>query len=155
MPLPRSLTRRPTQLLFALLAIAVAATVGIVSVGGTPSNVVAPQTSGVLVVADKSYEFDLDTCFVGNDSFVVAGHGKEDSDEFRVLASPSEIELAFGITDQAAPVPEDSLWLGTTEPVEWSADDGGVTARVQLANRFGNDLNEHEAELRVDCGATP
>lgn len=107
------------------------------------------------MVDDVGYEFRLDTCFIGNDSFVVAGYGSRDGEDFRVLASPSEVELAFGITDQSAPVPENSLWLATTDAVGWSTDGSEVTASVQLVDRHGDGSVAHEAQLRANCGTTP
>ena len=69
-----------------------------------------------------------------------------------MLASPSEVELAFGVVDESAPVPDDSLWLGTKDNVSWSSTQSVVTARLSLIERFGDDEIPHDAELSINCG---
>jgi hypothetical protein len=152
MPLPQLPKRRPTRLLLALF---LAAAIVAITRNGTevsPATAIAPDAEAVLVVDGIDYPFELDTCFVGNDSFVVAGHGRQNDEDFRVLASSSEVELAFGVTDEADPVPEDSLWLGTEDSVSWSATEAGVTAWLELAERLGDDQVVHAAQLRINCG---
>lgn len=109
--------------------------------------------AAVLVVDGVDYEFELDTCFVGEDSFVVAGHGRQNDQDFRVLASPSEVELAFGVVDESAPVPENSLWYGTKDSVSWSATQSRITARLNLIERVAESEIEHEALLSINCGS--
>lgn len=109
--------------------------------------------AAVLVVDGVDYEFELDTCFVGEDSFVVAGHGRQNDQDFRVLASPSEVELAFGVVDESAPVPENSLWYGTKDSVSWSATQSRITARLNLIERVAESEIEHEASLSINCGS--
>lgn len=138
-----------------LLALFVAATIFAVARADSDvssATTVTPDAEAELVVDGVGYPFELDTCFVGNDSFVVAGYGGQDDEVFRVLASPSEVELAFGVVDEAAPVPEDSLWLVTEESVAWSATQFGVTAWLELTERLGDDQIVHSAQLRINCG---
>ena len=148
----------PSTRLSALVFAALVATGCAVAVGRTEEDAsptpVSPDADAVLIVDGIDYPFDLDTCFVGNGSFVVAGHGNQEGEDFRVLASPSEVELAFGIVDEADLVPEDSLWLSSDEAVSWSAEEARVIAQVELAERLGDDAARHDAELRVDCGVT-
>lgn len=151
MPLPRLPSRRPVLLLTGLLAAAVA--FAIVRSGDEPSPAaVGPDAEAVLVVDGVDFDIELDTCFIGNDSFVVAGHGQRAGEAFRVAASPSEVEVAFGVTDETAPVPADGLWLGTNDAVSWSLVGTGVTASATLAERLGDSTAEHAAELWIDCG---
>lgn len=154
MPLRQLPTRRPTLLLVALFFAAAVAAMARNATEVSPALAVASDAEAVLVVDGVDYPFELDTCFVGNDSFVVAGHGRQNDEDFRVLASPSEVELAFGVVDEAAPVPEDSLWLGTEDSVSWSATEAGVTAWLELAERLGDDQIVHAAQLRINCGVT-
>jgi len=135
-------------LLVAALAFAVNDTGGETS----PVTTVEPGAAAVLVVDGVDYVFELDTCFVGEDSFVVAGHGIQDNEDFRVLASPSEVELAFGVVDESAPVPDDSLWFGTKDSVSWSSNQGSVTARLKLIERLDESEIQHDAELSINCG---
>ena len=138
-----------------LLGLLVAALAFAVNGSAEQDSPVASIDSGaaaVLVVDGVDYEFELDTCFVGEDSFVVAGHGQRNNEDFRVLASPSEVELAFGVIDESTPVPDDSLWFGTKDSVSWSADQGSVTARLKLIERLDESEVQHEAELSINCG---
>ncbi len=154
MPLRQIRTRRPALLLFALLAAAVLFAVTRPGSDVSTATSVSDDADGVLIVDGVDYPFELDTCFVGNDSFVVAGHGRQNDEDFRVLASPSEVELAFGVVDEATPVPEDSLWLGSEDSVAWSANEAGVTAWLELAERLGDTKVMHPAQLRINCGAS-
>ena len=154
MSLRQILHRRPTLFLVALLLAAAAFAVVRSGSEVTPATAVSPNSDAVLIVDGVDYPFELDTCFVGNDSFVVAGHGRQNDEDFRVLASPSEVELAFGVVDEATPVPEDSLWLVSEDSVSWSANEAAVTAWLELGERLGDDQIVHAAQLRIDCGAT-
>lgn len=145
--------RRPAVLLCGLAAAAVGfAAFSQSTDAASPVAMPDPGAEGVLVVDGVDYAFELDTCFVGEDSFVVAGHGRQDNEDFRVLASPSEVELAFGVTDESAPVPEDSLWFGTKDNVTWFSDQSIVTARLKLIERLDGNEIPHEAELHINCG---
>lgn len=148
-PLPKG---RPAIMLLGLLAAATAFSAGQFADDESPIPVIEAGAAAVLVVDGVDYEFELDTCFVGEDSFVVAGHGNQDNQDFRVLASPSEVELAFGVIDESAPIPEDSLWFGTKDNVSWSATQSVVTARLKLIERLGEDEIAHDAELSINCG---
>lgn len=151
MPLPFP-KRRPAIMLLGLLAAATAFSAGQFADDASSNPLIESGAAAVLVVDGIDYEFELDTCFVGEDTFVAAGHGTQDDQDFRVLASPSEVELAFGVIDESAPVPEDSLWFGTKDSVSWSASQNVVTARLKLIERLGEDEVPREAELRIDCG---
>ena len=140
-------------MLLGLLAAALAFAVNGATEKESPVASVAAGAAAVLVVDGVDYEFELDTCFVGEDSFVVAGHGQRDDQDFRVLASPSEVELAFGVIDESAPVPDDSLWYGTKDTVSWTADQTSVTARLQLIERLDESQVQLDAELSINCGA--
>lgn len=145
--------RRPAILLTGLLAAGVAFAVSESKASSPLVPAIDEGAAAVLVVDGVDFEFELDTCFVGDDSFVVAGHGRQNDQDFRVLASPSEVELAFGVIDESAPVPEDSLWFGTKDSVAWSATQSRVTARLNLIERVAESEIEHEAVLRINCGA--
>lgn len=140
------------MLLLGLLVVAVLFAAFRQAEDSSPLAVISPEAEAVLVVDGIDYLFELDTCFVGEDSFVVAGHGRQGDQDFRVLASPSEVELAFGVVDESEPVPENSLWLGTKDSVAWSTNDAVVTARLSLIERLGEDEVPHEAELSINCG---
>lgn len=144
--------RRPAIMLLGLLAAALVFTLGKSTEEASPVTIIESGAAAVLIVDGVDYEFELDTCFVGEDSFVVAGHGKQGGQDFRVLASPSEVELAFGVVDESAPVPDDSLWFGTKDNVSWSSTESVVTARLTLIERLGDDEIPHDAELSIDCG---
>ncbi len=144
--------RRPAILLLGLLAAALAFAVNGSAQSDSPVASIEPGAAAVLVVDGIDYVFELDTCFVGDDSFVVAGHGQQDDQDFRVLASPSEVELAFGVIDETAPVPDDSLWFGTQDRVSWTSSQSSVTARLKLIERLDESEIEHEAELSINCG---
>ncbi len=144
--------RRPAIMLLGLLAASLAFALSESTEEASPVLPIESGAAAVLVVDGVDYEFELDTCFVGEDSFVVAGHGKQGDQDFRVLASPSEVELAFGVVDESAPVPDDSLWLGTKDNVSWSSTQSVVTARLSLIERLGNSEIPHEAELSINCG---
>jgi len=140
--------------LLALLVAAAVFAVARIDSDVSSATTVARDAEAELVVNGVEYPFELETCFVGNDSFVAAGHGRQNDEVFRVLASPSEVELAFGVVDEAAPVPEDSSWLVTEGSVAWSATESGVTAWLELTERFGDDQIVHSAQLRINCGVT-
>lgn len=144
--------RRPAILLLALLGSAAFFAVGTAADESSPVSTIDPSAEAVLIVDGINYEFDLDTCFVGDDSFVVAGHGRQGDQDFRVLASPSHVELAFGVIEESAPVPDDSLWFGTKDSVSWSADQSVVTARLNLIERLDERQTPRSAELSIDCG---
>lgn len=137
-----------------LIGLFAAATSFAVSESTGEASSISSEAAAVLVVDGVDYEFELDTCFVGEDSFVVAGHGRQNNEDFRVLASPSEVELAFGVVDESAPVPEDSLWFGTKDSVSWSANQSRITARLNLIERVAESEIEHEALLDINCGPT-
>lgn len=153
-PVPLRLPkRRPALMLLTLLAAAIAFAVVRPADQASTLAPVVPGSEAVLVVDGIDYEFELDTCFVGDDSFVVAGHGKQGDEDFRVLASPSEVELAFGVVDEGAPVPEGGRWFGAQDNVTWTATQSIVTARLQMVERLGDSEIPHDARLRIDCGA--
>lgn len=138
-------------MLLGLLAVALGFAVSGAAEPDSPITVVDAGAAAVLVVDGVDYEFELDTCFVGEDSFVVAGHGTSNNEDFRVLASPSEVELAFGVIDESAPVPDDSRWYGTQDAVSWSSSQSSVTARLKLIERLDESEVAHEAELNINC----
>lgn len=145
--------RRPAIMLTGLLAAAVSFAAADSNDSASLVPAINSGAAAVLVVDGVDYEFELDTCFVGEDSFVVAGHGRQNDQDFRVLASPSEVELAFGVVDESAPVPDDSLWYGTKDSVSWSATQSRITARLNLIERVAESEIEHEASLSINCGS--
>lgn len=145
--------RRPAIMLTGLLAAAVSFAAADSNDSASLVPAINSGAAAVLVVDGVDYEFELDTCFVGEDSFVVAGHGRQNDQDFRVLASPSEVELAFGVVDESAPVPDDSLWYGTKDSVSWSAAQSRITARLNLIERVAESEIEHEASLSINCGS--
>jgi len=140
-------------MLLGLLVAALAFAVNGSAETGSPVTMVESGAAAVLVVDGIEYEFGLDTCFVGEDSFVVAGHGQQNDEDFRVLASPSEVELAFGVIDESAPVPDSSRWFGTKDSVSWTSRQSSVTARLKLIERLDESETQHDAELNINCGA--
>ncbi len=121
--------------------------------GTSPLILADGAGSGSLTVEGVSYKFEPETCFIGPDSFVAAGSGTMAGESYRISASPSEIELAFGVADEATAVPEGSRWLSTASVVEWTSDSSTVTAAVELFPRDDPDSAPQLGSLVLNCVA--
>ena len=70
------MTRPPLRLLLVLAAAALGFSLFRSTGESSSLSAVGPDAEAVLVVDGVDHEFELDTCFVGDHSFVVAGHGE-------------------------------------------------------------------------------
>ena len=148
------MTRPPLRLLLLLAAAALGFTLFRPTAESSSVSAIGPDAEALLVVDGVDHEFVLDTCFVGDHSFVVAGHGNQAGSDYRVLASPSQIELAFGVTEETEAVANEDSWLSVDDAPTWTTTDGRLDVRTALAEMMGESTVQHGAELRVDCDVT-
>ncbi len=115
---------------------------------GTVKN---PST-GLIALDGVDYPFTPETCFVGNERFVASGAGSMDGEAYRVSASPSVVEITFGVAEEGAAVPEGSRWLSTVDVIDWTSAGQQVAATVELFERKSQGTGKSwAASLALNC----
>ena len=155
-PTPQTTRPRVFFLIGALLAAIVAAisirgSAGIdpfdLTIAGTPES----SGQGSLVVDGHTYQFTTDNCVITDDEFIAAGTGSNAGDPFRVAASISSIELAFGTDGELSEPAPGQLWLQSDQPPTWTASEKAVTATVDLRNPLDPQSAAFPAALELSC----
>ena len=158
-PMPHTTRPRVFFLMGALVAAIVAAisirgSAGIdpfdLTIAGTPES----AGQGSLLVDGQTYQFTTDNCVITNDEFIAAGTGSNGGELFRIAASISSIELAFGTDDELSEPADGQLWLQSDQPPTWSASENAVTATVDLRNPLDPQSAGLPATLRLNCPAS-
>ncbi len=145
---------RTSTLLLVALALAGLLAVGVIRAGlGSSSDDGNAQPSALLTIDGTDYAFTPTTCFVGDDTFVAAGPSGGGSDQYVVAASPSLVEIIFGVSDEAEPIEADTRWYATVEPVDWRLLGNGVSTRVDLHERGDAETPAQRADLVIQCGS--
>ncbi len=157
-PTPETTRPRVFFLMGALLAamvaaISIRASAGIDTFDLTIAG--APESSGQgsLRVDGQTYQFSTDNCVITDDEFIAAGTGSNAGDPFRVAASISSIELAFGTDDELSEPAAGQLWLQSDQPPTWTSGENEITASVDLLNPLDPQSTAFPATLRLSCRA--
>ncbi len=158
-PIPQTNWPRVVFLIGALLAATIAAISIRGSAGIDPFDLTiagAPESAGqgTLLVNGQTYQFTTDDCVVTDDEFIAGGTGTNAGAPFRIAASISSIELAFGTNDELSePVPG-QLWLQSDQPPAWTSSETSVTATVDLRNPLDPQSAAFPATLKLICPAS-
>lgn len=152
--MPSLIYRSRWQLSFAVAGLAVIILVVVLAGrnGGGNSTVASAdgRSSGALVVEGDGYSFTPTTCFVGNNTFVAAGRGEGNGEDYWVNATPSGVDITFGVSDQSSIVAEKSRWF-TQSTIDWTSDDGVVTADVEMVENSRPNGSPFDAALELLC----
>lgn len=155
---PTSQATRPR--VFFLVGALLAATIAAISIRGSAgiepfelTIVGAPDSSGQgsLRVDGTTYRFTTDNCVITENEFIATGTGANTGDPFRIAASISSVELAFGANDELSEPAPGQLWLQSDQPPVWTADGQEVTADVDLRNPANPQSMALPATLQLVC----
>ncbi len=147
---------------FFLMALLLAAIIAAVSIRGSAGidtfdlTITGPADfsgQGSLVVDGTSYQFITDNCVITEDDFIAGGTGTNAGVPFRIAASISSIELAFGTNDELSEPAPGQLWLQSDQPPDWSSKQGVVRANVDLVNPLDPQSAAFPATLELICPA--
>lgn len=147
--------RHPRQLALAFAAAVVVAalllSLALSDSGASPVSTTGPTDIGTLTIGDMTYAFRPETCFVGENSFVGSGTGAIDGVPYRVAASPSVVEITFGVVEEGASVPPGARWLQTNDVVQWDRHDSEVVADVELFERSAPERSAIAGTVWLSC----
>ena len=106
---------------------------------------------GELEVGGVHYNFVATTCSVSESDFIAAGSGTIDGEPFWISASGDRVNLALGEDSEAERPADDKLWLISVNSVNWTNQDGAITASAIMRDERDPGSQVLRGTLSVAC----